>query len=211
MSAESKVVESQYADPRTTSGGNPYQTHPERSSWVQWEVLERPDGSRYRREREASRWAGSFSYGDWVSWDLNEEGQRFRDQERMSRSAAAALSRLVHPSFMLVRNALSNVSLGEEVPSGRLLWPLQQALPAERRRDLGGLNINQAGRAELSTRARAVISFLSKHGLGEYTEQELVDWSDNPDFSRVVLPLLPNVSSVKWGVTSGGRYGWIVS
>ena len=59
-------IDHSYGDPRLRQAGlNPYQRYPERSSWTEWEVWQRPDGSTYRRERTCSRWGEYFNNGDW--------------------------------------------------------------------------------------------------------------------------------------------------
>lgn len=55
-----------YGDPRESRKGlNPYQRLPERSRWTEFEVRMRADGTAYRVERWASRWAGTYAEGEW--------------------------------------------------------------------------------------------------------------------------------------------------
>jgi len=62
VGANDKLVDQRYGDGRV---GNPYERYPERSSWVEFETWERPDGTRYTLTRHASRWGGVFSYEPW--------------------------------------------------------------------------------------------------------------------------------------------------
>lgn len=61
------VVESCYGDPllkRTDLG--PFQKYPERTSWVDFEVREYPDGLKLRYERDCGRWSSVTQCGDWI-------------------------------------------------------------------------------------------------------------------------------------------------
>lgn len=69
--APDEKVDSSYGDPRLRRAGlNPYERRPERSSWKEWEVWERPDGSRYRKVREASRWGEVYWQGEWTTAEV---------------------------------------------------------------------------------------------------------------------------------------------
>ena len=48
----------------------PYQRYPERESFSQIEIYERPDGTRYQRTRTVDRWGGEFSFGAWTASDI---------------------------------------------------------------------------------------------------------------------------------------------
>lgn len=48
---------------------SPYLMYPERETYTEIVVMRRQDGTRYRRVRSVSRWAGSFSYGEWQHAD----------------------------------------------------------------------------------------------------------------------------------------------
>lgn len=98
------VIDSRYGEPNTSR--NPYRNRAERSTWTEFEVIERADGSRYRREREVSRWAGEVSHGQWRRWDLCEEGLRTRAEVLSAQSAAAKNSALRQPLFILLRGVM---------------------------------------------------------------------------------------------------------
>ena len=50
-------------------GENKDRWRPERASWTEFSVFQREDGTHYRIERNAHRWASSYSYSDWAKID----------------------------------------------------------------------------------------------------------------------------------------------
>lgn len=50
---------------RTGIRTSPYRTHPERETYLEIEIYERADGTRYKRTREISRWGASYDAGAW--------------------------------------------------------------------------------------------------------------------------------------------------
>ena len=58
------LVHSHSGDPALLPG-NAYRRYPERADWIESEIYERPDGSRYTRTREVLRWNGVYAVGEW--------------------------------------------------------------------------------------------------------------------------------------------------
>ena len=57
-------------DVQVSSWGRDDRPMAERSSWTEGARFLRPDGTKYDRKRDASRWAGSFAVGEWFTVEV---------------------------------------------------------------------------------------------------------------------------------------------